>query len=371
MPRRAARKKERTKRVFVSDVHMGAGKDQGPKYQGNPFEWLGPDEAENFSDFLDHFSTREDVKELILLGDIMNNWVCPVDLEPPAFDEIIQAKHNQSITQRLRALAGNQEIKVVYVPGNHDMTITKETINNHFPGIVFGGTATNNSVYRTSRLLAEHGNAHAMFTAPDPINDPRSRLPLGYYISRVVATKASKTGSSQRHYWTYIDDFLELLGPQTLAESVFEALLEEAGLPEDAEIKMRGTTGHTYKVKANEIKEKYADLYAQWQTNRGAGIAFKALMAEIGYLGDIADNICKNSGTNIVIFGHNHDNELDKDSWFVDDRIYANCGSWCDPNKPYSFIETEKDKTRGEHIVRLCYWEKGAIKIIKEKKVDI
>ena len=38
-------------------------------------------------------------------------------------------------------------------------------------------------------------------------------------------------------------------------------------------------------------------------------------------LDPVADSICKKGGTNIVIFGHSHRAELDRDSLLVDDRV--------------------------------------------------
>jgi len=79
------------------------------------------------------------------------------------------------------------------------------------------------------------------------------------------------------------------------------------------------------------------------------------LIGEIGYLDDAADRLCKKNDTNIVIFGHSHDWVLDKDSWFVDDRIYANCGTWCDSdqNKPWTFAEVETRRDKGKRYVRI------------------
>ena len=111
-------------------------------------------------------------------------------------------------------------------------------------------------------------------------------------------------------------------------------------------------------VKAGNIQKMYADLYDEWGARRGTGKAFKSLVAEIGWLADIADNICKSSGPNVVVFGHSHRAELDKDSWFVDDRIYANCGTWCDDDKPPNFVEVEtiKGDPRSSTEVRLLVW---------------
>lgn len=361
------------KRIYISDVHMGAEKRTNCKYDYN---WLGQNEADNLGHFLNYLSTQDDVDEIILLGDTMDNWVCPVDEVPPTFDEILNAKHNRTLVKNLRTLTENK--KVIYMPGNHDMHVTKDILQRekYFPKIIFGGSAFNKSRYRTGRLLAEHGSAYTLFNAPDPTNDPRNRLPLGYFISRVAATKVARTGNGKRHFWTYIDDLLELLGPNKLPQSVFEAVLEEANLREDTEIIIgtedRTPNGKPITVKASAIKEKYANLYEQWESQNGKGMAFKAVMAEIGYLGDLADYLSKKGDTTIIIFGHSHDSELDKDSWFVDDRIYANCGAWCDEDKPCSFVETQKNNERGEYHVRLMRWEHGKKAVmVKEESVKL
>ena len=358
------------KRIYVSDVHMGAGRSLDKK---NVYDWLGKAEADNFAGFLDHLNGQNDVGEIILLGDTMDNWVCPVDEKPPTFDEILKASHNQKIVTSLKTLCENK--KVIYMPGNHDMQMTKDVLINYFPTIIFGGSAQNKSRYRTSRLLAEHGSAYAMFNAPDPINNPGNRLPLGYFISRVAATKAARTGDAKRHFWTYFDDFLELLGPQKLPQSVFEAVLEEALLSEDTEIimdwKESKLEGKPVTIKASNVKEKYANLYEQWESNYGKGMAFKAVMAEIGYLGDLADHLSKKGDTTIIIFGHSHDSELDKDTWFVKDRIYANCGAWCDEEKPCSFVETQKDDKKRTYYVRLMEWKEGKARKLKEESVNL
>jgi UDP-2,3-diacylglucosamine pyrophosphatase LpxH len=340
------------KRIYVSDIHMGAGRSL---HNANVYDWLGEAEANNFAGFLSYLGKQADAGEIILLGDTMDNWVCPVDEVPPTFDEILSASHNKNIVVNLKALCENK--RVIYMPGNHDAQATNEIVNKYFPKIIYGGSA------------------YAMFNAPDHINSPGDRLPLGYFISRVAATKAARTGHADRHCWTYADDLLELLGPQKLPQSVFEAMLEEAKLQEHTEILM-GTKdgnpdGDRVVIKASTVKERYANLYEQWESHYGKGMAFKSIMAEIGYLGDLADYLSKNGDTNIIIFGHSHDSELDKDSWFVKDRIYANCGAWCDDEKPCSFVETQKDNDKRVHYIRLKKWKNGRAIQIGEKNVSL
>jgi len=350
-----AKDPKRNKRLFVTDLHMGAGRT--PKLDKHDYDWLKPAEAESFANFLKYVNESDDVKEVVLLGDVMETWVCPVDEVPPSFDEIISAKKNKDIVKQLKNLAKNEDIKLLYFPGNHDMSITADFLEFNFPGIVFGGSAAHNSAFSAGRILAEHGSAYAMFCAPDPVNNPGNRLPLGYFISRIVATKVANTGSAKHHYWRYVDDLIECLGPQTLPASVFEAVLEEADLPEDVEIKMSSNGGRTYSVGAGEVKEKYKNVYEDWRSKKGDGMAFLAVWAELGHLGKIADLLCKKGNTKIVIFGHSHGCKLDKDSWLVEDRIYANCGTWCDEDKPRTFVETEKDTKAGRHYVRLMEWD--------------
>jgi UDP-2,3-diacylglucosamine pyrophosphatase LpxH len=357
----------------IGDIHMNAGKGFQARRQGgkHPYEWLGPKEAKRFAAFLKYLNNPDEVQEVVIVGDLMDDWVYPVNVVPPTLQAIVNAPINNAIVRELKSLSNKKDIKVVYLPGNHDMGVTQGFIAKNFRKMVFGGAAQNDSVYRTSRLRAEHGSAHAMFNAPDRINSPVGRLPLGYFISRVIATKARKTGSAKRHYWTYADDVLEMFGPQRLPASVFEAVLEEAGLDEDTRILMPKKNSKAQFVTAKEVKDRYAGLYDQWKETKGTGVAFKALMAEIGFLGNLADRLCKGSDTNIVVFGHSHDWKLDKDEWFVSDRIYANCGTWCDEEKPCTWVESQKDRDARRHFVRVLDWNNGQPALLKEADVPL
>lgn len=77
------------KRIYVSDIHMGAGRSL---HSDNVYDWLGEEEANNFAAFIAYLQNQNDVGEIILLGDTMDNWVCPVNEAPPTFDEILRAK---------------------------------------------------------------------------------------------------------------------------------------------------------------------------------------------------------------------------------------------------------------------------------------
>ncbi|MBA4422288.1 MAG: hypothetical protein C0390_04190 [Syntrophus sp. (in: bacteria)] len=126
------------KRIFISDVHMNAGWSLAPPPGKYCYDWLGKSEAEDFAAFLASLLNYPDLEEVVFIGDLMDNWVCPVDQAPPTFDDIVNAPVNQGIVQQLKKLCKTKGIRVVYLPGNHDMGVTKEFIESKFEGMIFG-----------------------------------------------------------------------------------------------------------------------------------------------------------------------------------------------------------------------------------------
>jgi hypothetical protein len=80
------------------------------------------------------------------------------------------------------------------------------------------------------------------------------------------------------------------------------------------------------------------DIYNDWPST----IVSKprAVFAELDMLGPIADKLCKDGLYQVCIFGHSHKSDIDRDTWFVNDRIYANSGYWC--GSKCTFVEAEK-----------------------------
>lgn len=365
------------KRVFVSDIHINEGRSHANAKKSNskkgkakkhPYEWLGKKEVKRFAEFLAYMNQQDDISEFILLGDALDDWVYPVDEVPPSLEDILAAPINEPIMKQFKIMSKNK--RVVYLPGNHDMGMTAEILHRHLPDMAFGGSAMRDSVYRTSRLRAEHGSAHAMFNAPMPPSYDGARLPLGYYISRVVAFRERETGNKDRHYWAHAIEQLFKYGPQTLASYVFEVVLSEAGLSGDTEIIMPEAAGQKRSITAAEVTERYRNLYEQWEKLHGPGQAFKAILAEVGQLGILADGLCQQSDTNIVIFGHSHDWKLDKDSWFVDERLYANCGTWCEEDRPCTYVQTEKNDGKRTHRVKVFKWADQKPELLDEEEIS-
>ncbi|MBN2528547.1 MAG: metallophosphoesterase [Deltaproteobacteria bacterium] len=343
------------KRIFISDVHLGAGKFASSHYK-NDWDWLSVDETQNFVSFLNHLETqqKDQIKEIVLLGDIFDNWICPHDIRPPSIDEIINAEKNTAVKDALLSLSS--AIKVLYLPGNHDMHATKNVIKNNFPDIIYCPQQ-----YTSGRIHAEHGHRYALFNSPPFYSDHYHGLPLGYFIARMEATRKAATGDGNRNYKTYVDDALEVFGKSTLSQCVFEAVQEESNLADNVQFVMNE---NFLPLPASDVKERYRNIYEDWP-NRVVSKP-RAVFAELDMLGPIADRLCKMNGYKVCIFGHSHHAEVDRNTWFVEDRIYANSGYWC--GSDCTFIEVEKENEK--YTVHLNQWKNQQIESITSTSVE-
>ena len=344
------------KRLFISDVHLGAGRysDESKNSEIHKYEWdwLSEEETNNFERFIKFLRTLycKNIQEVILLGDIFDNWVFPHDLVPPTMDELITAEKNNNVVTELNKLS--EKVSVFYVPGNHDMHATRAIMEKHFPKIIFCPEQ-----FGARRLIAEHGHRYAMFNAPPQFSHNILGLPLGYFISRVEASKKAMTNSEGRAYQTYVDDFIEVVGRASLPQCVLEAVIEEAELDEDIEYKVKRKDGKEKPIPASDVKETYKDIYDDWPTSLVS--KHRAVFAELDMLGPVADKLCKKGKYKVCIFGHSHKSEIDKDTWFVNDRIYANAGYWC--GGKCTFVEVE-EKSNDYHVCLVTWLDNDKIK---------
>jgi UDP-2,3-diacylglucosamine pyrophosphatase LpxH len=104
--------------VAISDVHLGTL---------DPTVWYQPHLHEPYLVHLLDWVVREaeHIRELVLLGDIVDFWTYPADVRPPTFADIAACHPtifglDGKLAEALDALDG----AVTYVPGNHDQGIT-------------------------------------------------------------------------------------------------------------------------------------------------------------------------------------------------------------------------------------------------------
>ena len=381
------------KRIFVSDIHMGDERSIKPPNGLKPYSWLLPDRAKMFGDFLGIQLKDPDVKEVIILGDLFDDWVCPAQLDPmPAkpgvskFHEIAQASQNVEAINNLKAIADSDQKDLIYVPGNHDMLITKEIITNIIPGIKYMGTGEGQGVYTADGISGEHGNMYTLFNAPDPYSNQGYILPLGYFITRVVTEREARTGEHLEYLEALKVAIGQILGKADFAKMVFATIVKGAGMSNSSEIIMGGINDYLDPLMPTCVEKIFGDLYDTWDKNMPNNVkASVAVADDTGHLFPAAFSqyLNKEGKSDIVIFGHTHIYELHGTliDWNEEDgqnnqsdfslsskQIYANSGTWVNDKKRCTFVETQIDENAKKHFVRVNqYKEDGEIKTLKEK----
>jgi len=137
------------------------------------------------------------VKELVLLGDLVDLWTYTPGIIPPSFEVVTHLSGvnkalfgpNGELAKTVNALGKNN---VVYVNGNHDMTVTADQIHSAISPDV--KVMPINLPYYIPDLgprsiFMAHGHIYSLLCANDYVNPPANwnNLPLGYFITRMSA----------------------------------------------------------------------------------------------------------------------------------------------------------------------------------------
>ena len=376
---------KKTKRIFISDLHMGDGRSQKgvpPKYP-HPYGWLRDDKEKKrlrltmLADFLDYLMANPgEYNELIIIGDLLDHWVCPMGLNPTTFEEIIDTPQNKAVIANLKKMASSKvDIDVYYVPGNHDMLLPQTFIEDNFPGIQFIGK-DNIGVFKTKDgLAAEHGSQYTLFCAPNPGSAQGDRLPLGFYISRAAAEKNAVEGKSVEGFDVLMkfifDIFKDLLkGSEAAMKELYEAIAQDCGAKPNTPIYMNGLEGIKDSITVQEVADKYAGLMKKWESIKPNGVSsLRGIYNEISELHGVAKRqYFEKDKAKIVVFGHTHKYTMESynrvgDILYEDlfdeccDYIYANSGTWINTHKYCTYVETELDPGKGRHYVRICRYD--------------
>ena len=165
-----------------------------------PYSWLDK-HAVDLARFLNDVNNRDDVGELIILGDLLDDWVSPITYTPQTFADILGANYNNGVVPALQEVCQNKEITVTYVVGNHDMlsfeSKNKDVIATTFPEMTIISDSPGLGAYYNTEdkvIWAEHGHRYTLFNAPDIWSRAGGHLPMGYFISRLAASKSLTEG---------------------------------------------------------------------------------------------------------------------------------------------------------------------------------
>lgn len=146
---------------------------------------------------------------MVLLGDVLEMWLDPVTLSPLTLNKRI-AKWKSSVTCNhffdvVRKMAEKDDVKVFYIRGNHDHEMTAEVVAQLMGTKVefIEGTliyVINSDDGQQYRIRFAHGHDWDLFNTYSLTeqNDPLGGRPIGYYVTRAVATTEALMTETER-----------------------------------------------------------------------------------------------------------------------------------------------------------------------------
>lgn len=352
----------RDKIIVLSDIHTGFEDAYAEILQNRPY----------LIEFLQRISVTMDVREVVLNGDILDEWFLPLSFIETDRGDFYRKniENNKDITDAFKAVM-DAGIKLVYVVGNHDMSVDLQYIEEAIPGMIVCSQHLGVGLYRTgdrNEIVIEHGHRYDVFSAPDTITNAHltngpTMFPPGYFYARFAAdwvldgkpTYMAKPPviESVPDRVNDPDQFGAYAYYRTM-ESVFRKIIPTDGF-RDKLLDMRiDGYNDTYSIQdlypiRNEQGEitapvlfpNYQRTWEDRQKANGVKVFSSFAVASLGALDDRyfesqaraqfeVDNA--QSDTSVVIFGHTHV------PFFFDyghDHYYVNTGTWIDHNTNY------------------------------------
>lgn len=369
---------KRNKIVVISDIHLGIDSKFAEIKQNYG----------NLVDLVTRVRTAPDVKELVIGGDLMDQWFVPMNYKTPederAFVDAIAA-NNKEFVDAVIAIIKDGKIKVTYAPGNHDLTVTEADIARVFPGInQVRGTVQGLGEYVTGKdgsIVIEHGHKYNFFCAPDPVSIKKttgknsSIMPPGYFFTR-IATSSIVQGKPKTEN-TFPLYNIDKNDPEQLLLNYYymtwKGILETLPVKEKFSEKVIVTNidgmNDTYAMadvipQYNPATGKfsvkvYDGLVTTWEERQEINGVKAKISAADAILGanddDLTDMQSKfqyfdnDPSKRIVIFGHTHKARVVAFKNLKGEKtVYANSGTWIDhsldhPNSTFVVV-TEGDE---------------------------
>ena len=355
---------DKSKFVFLSDIHIATNA---------PTNWYQKDLHESYLlSVLDWvIGNAKDIQELVLLGDFVDFWTCPCDEIPPNFSDIIKSNPNifgdneKNIYGKLSDVLTALKGKVSYVRGNHDMTITQTDLDQvKNPNPKYKITLQDDIYFPLGKdnpkLVCTHGHEYTMFNAPYCNNNPIKPLPLGFYITRSVASWRYKQIVDENGNFKnteirsvadlpssgdpdpsdvskaltkdgYLKLFTTVLNLK-LTCPLLNAISEVTGINESHPIKLANGSITTIK----QGKHTYENLSKEWMKRVDSRFetlfTAKSVFADLdgSYMGWFAQKLAFETNANLVVMGHTHLPILGLEKSQIG---YVNIGFGC-PSRP-------------------------------------
>ena len=348
-----------TKIAVISDIHMGDGSWPG---------WFSEDDASRLALMFENLSRDDSIGELVLLGDIFDLWLYPTSQVPPTVSDILERWEAGPIKALRNCVA--RLPSVCYIPGNHDMHITRTDLLplQHNGNAVELMTPEEYNRAWKGIVHLEHGHAVDIFNAPDSSADGLHGLPFGYFMSRLVATARSPHVSREILRSTiaffhgriltspentpFGDRFIRDIADTLMLHSD----LKGTPLTDDSVIRFADAS---LDVSIGELKTRYHGLLDRWSED-GLLHLWNAMMASLrpDGLDWYAKELLDGTPARVVVLGHTHHGE---DYVWVEGS-YGNAGCWCketvDREPTWVEIGMEEEKAS----VTLNQWNTGQLR---------
>ena len=397
---------ERNMIVVISDIHLGA--DLAYAEINKNLKPLG--------NFLDRIRLSPNVKELVIAGDLLDEWFVPATTDTYlGKDQADFVKRiaiaNKGVIDAFNRIIQGGKILVTYVPGNHDLTVTPENVESILPGINQArdkelGLGTYSPADHPE-IAVEHGHRYNFFCAPDPISNqdvaPGTIMPPGYFFTRIAAlhvvqacntagdsvpavTKNNSGDKSQALLFGYWKIWKATLNLFRIKNKFDEKIIVTH---------VDGFTG-TYSVKdllpyqsshGGQIDVKlYKGIQDSWnqrQTLNHVAVSIPVAQA-MRYVADAAETdrqaelqyfMNPKSNKRIVVFGHTHVAKIISSNNHKGEKsIYANSGTWIDRNPKlttmnFVVIIPQNAATSSQTFVKLYNFEGEVVKKMAENSI--
>jgi UDP-2,3-diacylglucosamine pyrophosphatase LpxH len=306
--------------VVISDVHIGTNA---------PTNWYQRKVHEPYLvaalDWV--VANANSVRELVLLGDLVDFWTYVPSARPPSLADIIAAnpavlgvKEDGSKGALGRVVAALPPGGVSLMLGNHDGTLDAADVAT-LSAAVGGDIRLVDPVHVLAgasgkRTVFSHGHLWTMFNAPDATTR-FSPLPVGHFVTRIIAYKAVNSllrpgqTVADLPLWgqpdpTLITQISALISgePNLVSGVLLELFAQDAGFPENEPVTL--PEGQTCTIA--EAKAIYTPLVVQWILQWGEDAA-RAAMADYeggSYLAWFAQRLALENDADLVVMGHTH-----------------------------------------------------------------
>lgn len=391
----------KTKSVVISDLHLGIDDSFAENVRNKPL-LIG---------FLQKLQEEKDIKELIIAGDFLDEWYLP--LSYPAYSDSDSfyrrvIENNRDVIDEF-ANVMKKGIRLVYVPGNHDMLLSSGVLDEALPGIIQARDADGLGVYYTGfskNAAVEHGHRYDVFSAPDMYSNQGlcgkegTMLPPGYFYARYAASwvtegypknavtlprienvpDPSDTDQYNAYLYYYVlsQEFSRMTPNETFSEKALKMDINGFHdsysvedlfpvLSKDGTISAPVLFRNFQRTWEERQKNNRVEIPASFaESVKGAlGGAFLAGQARTQYLENSSRKI------DVVVCGHTHIPQYLK---LDNGKEYINSGTWVDRNtscadgtsRTFAVIDSSEKSTTASLFQ---YGEDGSIKDIHEEMI--